>query len=379
MIRIAYLAIAFVACQPPTPLEAEQSIAQSLNSEVGKRGVRHAALRVDAPALDLEFALAIGEARDGQEMTPETPFLSASVGKLFTAAAVLSLSEQGALSLDDPITEWVDEEVLAGLPLAEGASLDEIEVGMLLSHHSGFPDLFSEQGEDGAPSILERMLEEPNRSWSRAEMLDYTREHGAAVGLPGEAFHYADVNYDLLGLVLEAVEGAPWHEVVRAQVIAPIGLEQTWYYNLEDGPDALDPIAGVWVGDVNLVDAPCMSADQAGGGLATTTADLVAFSRALEAGNPVQRALFEHYTEDAIQRGLDYGYGMWALRPKRLTYGTANLPEMVGVSGVTGSFVYYVPASDAVISGTFDQTDMSARAIRFLVADVLSELDALDR
>ena len=70
---------------------------------------------------------------------------------------------------------------------------------------------------------------------------------------------------------------------------------------------------------------------------------------------------------------------MWALRPKRLTYGTANLPEMVGVSGVTGSFVYYVPASDAVISGTFDQTDMSARAIRFLVADVLSELDALDR
>jgi D-alanyl-D-alanine carboxypeptidase len=273
----------------------------------------------------------------------------------------------------------VDEQTLDGLPLAEGASIEDITVVMLLGPRSGLPDLFSEEGEDGAQSILELMLEDPDRAWSRAEMLAYTREHGAPVGLPGEAFHYADVNYDLLGLVLEGVEGAPWHEVVRAQVIDPLGLEQTWYYNLESAPDALEPIAGVWVGDVNLIDTSCLSADQAGGGLATTTADLVSFSRALEAGNPVERAVFEYYTEDAIQRGLDYGYGMWRVRPKRLTYGTANLPEMLGVSGVTGSFVYYVPAADAVVAGTFDQTDMSARAIRFLVADVLAELDALDR
>lgn len=368
---------ALVACQPPTAEQVEQELTDALESEVGRRGVRHAVLQVDAPALGVQLSIASGPAREGEEMTPTTPFLSASIGKLFTAAAVLTLVEEGVLALSDPASDWVDRDTLACLPMEEGVAVEDITVEMLLNHHSGLPDLFSEQGKDGEDAILTHMVDNPDQSWTREEMLAHTCAFGEPVGVPGEAFHYADVNYDLLGLVLEGATGAPWHQVVRDRVIAPAGLEQTWYYNLEPAPDGLGPIASVWVGESNLIDTAALSADQAGGGLATTASDLVHFARSLEAGVPVQRSVFEVYTPDAIQRGLDYGYGMWRVNPQRLSYGTARLPNMVGVSGVTGSFVYVIPEHDAVVSGTFDQSDHSARAIRFLVSDVLANLDAL--
>ena len=85
-------------------------------------------------------------------MLPDTPFLSASVGKLVLAAAVLALIEDQQLAIDDPIGDWIEADVLAGLPVVGGdAAAARITVAQLLSHRSGLPDYFDGQPTRAGP------------------------------------------------------------------------------------------------------------------------------------------------------------------------------------------------------------------------------------
>ena len=164
--------------------------------------------------------------------------------------------------------------------------------------------------------------------------------------------------------------------MVRAALLDPLGLEQTWYHSHE--APLSDAVADAWVGDHSVWGTAALSMDWAGGGLVTTADDLAVFLRGLEAGDPVDLSALEGgWTEDALTRGIDYGYGLWRVDPRgvsRLLRG----PEMIGVSGVTGSFAYLVPEHDAVITGTFDQTDFSEDHIVFLLTRVLPTLDRVE-
>ncbi len=342
--------------------------------------VHGAAMAVDAPGLGVQGHWAAGVADEsGRKMTAQTPFLSASIGKLLVATAVMGLVKEGALSLDDGLTRWVPPDQVAGLPVVGGdAALSHITVAMLLGHRSGLPDYFSGPSADGAPNVFALLVDEPDRTWTRADMLDYTRAHFAPVGGPGERFMYADTNYDLLGMVLEAVTGRAFFEVVRERVIDRYGMDQTWYHAFEPAPAGAVAPADAWVGGVRVTARPSMSADQAGGGLYTTLADLVTLVRALVDGDPVS---FEDFaaprTENAMHRGIDVSLCTWHIRPGGVVFGLGFLPDMVGHSGATGAWAYYVPAHDAVLVGSVNQADWQEQHVAFLLQDVLPTLGRL--
>jgi len=357
---------------PLSPGGAVERLERALARRASRADVHNAALRVDAPSRGVSGSWAVGHAAPGIAMTTDTPFLSASVGKLFTAATALSLAQRGALQLDAPVARYLPPGTLDALPLEGDPNL--ITLRSILAHRSGLPDYFDGKTRDRAPNVRALVVAEPERRWSREALLGYTSAHFAPLGRPGQVFGYADTNYDLLGLVIEAVTGSPWHQAVRREVIDPLGLTATWYHDLEVAPAGVPALASAWIGRHQVTGTAAISVDQAGGGLATTLTDLARFARALDAGHPVPRATFEDFTADAITRGIDYGLGMWRIRPVRLTWGLARLPDMLGVSGVTGSFVYLVPDLGAVVAGTFNQTNLSQGAIRFLVGDVLGTL-----
>ena len=79
------------------------------------------------------------------------------------------------------------------------------------------------------------------------------------------------------------------------------------------------------------------------------------------------------WTEDAMSRGLDYGYGTWRWRPGRVFFLARQLPQLVGVSGSTNSFAYLTAKGD-VITGTLDQADDPSRHVRFILSQVLPVL-----
>ncbi|MFN2252174.1 MAG: serine hydrolase domain-containing protein [Anaerolineae bacterium] len=369
---------------PLTPAEAGLELDSLLRGTVdGNAELHNGVLRVDAPDLGVEGAWAAGVAdeRDGTPMTTATPFLSASIGKLFTAATVLSLADDGLLSLDDPITERLSPDVYSGLPVEGGdAALRDVTVRMLLGQRSGIPDYYDGATTDGAPNVFALLVDEPNREWTPLSLLAYTKAHFKAAGAPGEDFQYSDTNYDLLGLIVEKATGRPFHEVVAERVLVPLALRDTWYHAREDPPrPGLAPYADVWIGDTNVAHEPALSLDWAGGGLATTTADLDALMRGLVDGKPVPlEALEENWTENSLNRGIDYGYGLWRIRPAGVFFLLRGYPVLYGVSGSSGTFVYYVPKYDAVITGAFDQTDYAEGHVRFLL-QVLALLGRVER
>ncbi|MEQ1506044.1 MAG: serine hydrolase domain-containing protein [Myxococcota bacterium] len=374
---------ALAACGHLTATEAMSKLEDAVVDAVDREtaGARSAVLRVDAPSLGVEGVWAAGTATvsNGAAFDADTPFLSASVGKLFTATAVMALADRGELGLDDAVADWVDGEVLDGLPV--DGDVEAITVRQLLSHHSGLPDPFDpseSKTNDGALSLFEQLVEDPDRAWTRDQSLAYLKDHYDPAGAPGDRFQYSDANYDLLGLVLEGATGHPFDQVVVDEVIAPLGLSHTWYHTLAAPPEGLD-YADVWVEDQNLKGAASLTLDGAAGGLATTTGDLGVFIRALVDGAPVDLdALATDWEKGALHGGIDYGYGAWQIRPGGVFFLLGGSPDLVGVSGMTGAYVYYVPEWDAVISGTFNQTDWQSKHVSWLLSQVLPPLGRIE-
>ena len=147
-----------------------------------------------------------------EPMTEDTIFDVASLTKsLATATAVMQLYEQGKVRFDDPVQQYLPDFNTANDP--QRAS---VTVRMLLTHTSGETgdvDLKDPWGLDGA-----------DRSEGIHRALTTPLESG-----PGEVFRYSDINFILLGALIEKVTGEALDVYVQQHVFAPLGMEDTRY------------------------------------------------------------------------------------------------------------------------------------------------------
>ncbi len=161
-----------------------------------------------------EWVEAKGKAciEDGEAMRPEVRFRVGSITKTFTATVVLTLVDEGKLSLDDRVSGYVE-----GIP---GGG--EITVRMLCNNTSG---LFN-YGED--PAFVENLVANPHRKYPPRELVDFAIGKPAYFA-PGQGFHYSNTNFILLGMIIEQVTGASVAEAYEERVIDPLGLEDTYF------------------------------------------------------------------------------------------------------------------------------------------------------
>jgi CubicO group peptidase (beta-lactamase class C family) len=141
------------------------------------------------------------------EVTPQTPFVLGSVSKSITGLAVMQLAERGLLRLDDPVQNLLPWFAMGGPDAAS------IRIVHLLNHTSGIP------AWHGHDSGIERggSLEE------RVRLKHVPRLHGA----PGTRFEYSSLNYDVLGLVIEAVTGRTYQEYVETEIFRPLDMTRS--------------------------------------------------------------------------------------------------------------------------------------------------------
>ena len=153
-----------------------------------------------------------GSPAPAEPMTEDTIFDLASLTKsLATATAVMQLYEQGKVQFDAPVQQYLPDFNTANDPQRA-----KVTVRMLLTHTSGEPgdvDLKDPWGLDGADKSegIHRALTTPLQS------------------LPGEVFRYSDINFILLGALIEKVTGEPEDVYVQQDVFAPLGMEETRY------------------------------------------------------------------------------------------------------------------------------------------------------
>lgn len=138
---------------------------------------------------------------DGTPPGTDTQYRIGSITKTFVAVAVMRLRDEGLLDLNDPLDRH--------LP---GTSAGGATIAQLLSHASGL------QAETDGP-WWERT---PGGDWN-----DLMAGRPALRHRPGRRFHYSNVGFGVLGELAARFRGASWFDVVRAELLEPLGMRRT--------------------------------------------------------------------------------------------------------------------------------------------------------
>ncbi len=354
---------------------------ERLTQEVSSdRKVRHLVLGAAAIDGSWEWSDAVGAANpDGAPMTTDTPWFLASVTKLYIAALVLRLHEQGLIDLGAPVPEYLPDQLKAGLHVRDGVDRTaEITVTHLLAHATGLPDSLVEhrKGERG----LVTEIESGDVAFSFVEAVERVRSvppHFPPSDLTGGRLEvrYSDTNYQLLMVIAEQVSGQPIGELHRRLLFEPLGLSHTWFPG--DRPDEVGRPATSWLGDWPLEDRPM--ALRSIGDLFGTTSDVLAFGRALFCGRVFEdeatgELMHRRFNRFGFPRSvasiaspawpIEYGLGMMRFAPSRAMAMGRSLPPLLGHTGSTASWLWYAPSLGLLLAGTADQAAKAAVPFR---------------
>ncbi|WP_316739391.1 serine hydrolase domain-containing protein [Streptomyces sp. MK7] len=196
---------------------------------------------------------------DGHAPDENTQYRIGSITKTFTAVLVLRLRDEGLLDLVDPLEKH--------LP---GTGAGEATVGDLLAHTGGLAAESPAPWWERTPGTL------------RPELSDVLGEKPLRHPV-GRRFHYSNPGYTVLGALVEKLRGAAWEDVLRREVLEPLGLHRT-----STRPQA--PHAGGWAvhpwADVMLPEpAEDLGRMAPAGQLWSTTGDLARFAVFLAQGD----------------------------------------------------------------------------------------------
>ncbi len=194
----------------PAHAAPEGSLEDFIDSEMPVSGVPGLAYAVVADG-DITTVGARGVVTIGSDkkVTPDTPFVTGSVSKSFTALAVMQLIEAGKVDLDTEVSHYLDG--FSGRPA--GA----ITTRQLLSHTSGFSTLqgnASHPATTGAKDELARGVD---------QLADVT-----PANQPGEKWEYSNANYEILGRLVEVVSGQEYQTYVATNILEPVGMDHSF-------------------------------------------------------------------------------------------------------------------------------------------------------
>ena len=225
----------------------------------------------------------------GPAMPDDAIFRIFSMTKPIVSVAAMMLAEEGRLTIIDPVSAYIPAFVDVKVGVPNGDRLDlapprrPITVQDLLRHTSGLT-----YGFTGASPVqkLTKAAGVRNPDRTTAENVEAI----AALPLmhqPGDAWEYG-VSTDVLGRIVEIVEGARLSDVLRARIFGPLGMTDTAFFTPEAklarraDPFSFDFMTAAGIDPVNATSPP--KYESAGGGLVSTLADYTRFTAMLSQG-----------------------------------------------------------------------------------------------
>jgi CubicO group peptidase (beta-lactamase class C family) len=239
-------------------------------------------------------------------------FDTASITKLFTSVATLQLIDQGQISLETGIIDF--------LGLKNTAISKHVTVYHLLTHTSGIGD----DADEEAGEIYEDLWKtKPN--YSVTETADFLPQfvHKPPNFAPGAGCRYNNCAFILLGLAIEQISGQRYRDYVTENIFRRVGMGDTAFLRLDrvhermaEGADPIkDEDGNVVAWKKNIYGYPPIGSPDAGAYV--TAADLDRFLRAIKAGRLLSPELTRafltpqvHY-RDRDDWTMKYGFGLW--------------------------------------------------------------------
>jgi len=315
-------------------------------------------------------AAGLGQVPPAVAMRPHDRFRAGSVLKTLLATVTLQHVEEGALALDQKLPTLLPASVTARI-----ANAEQISLRMLLNHTSGIP-------EWNSPAFDAQVIADPGRIWTADEFIDIASRLPPSFA-PGTSWSYSNTDYNLLGLVLDRLDGKTWRTQVRERVLDRLAMAHT---SLPEPGDPTVPgdyahgyqdVEGT-VMDLSKVD-PSMAGAAGGHALVTTVQDLGRFLDALLAGQlfarPTTLATMLTMVDAPDVSGLPHRYGL-GLEEYRLPSGVT----VVGHSGSTAGYavmMFRVPSAGDTTLVTFVNTnDLFVNALEVFIPAVNVVTDA---
>jgi D-alanyl-D-alanine carboxypeptidase len=332
-----------------------------LDAQIGRGQVHSviAALQSHDRRLDFVGAAGIANPQTGEVMSPETPFFIASVTKMFTAAIVMGLHEQGKLDLDAPVSTYLPPSLTTGIHVYKGTDYsDRIRVFELLGQTSGIADYEADK-PPGGKSVIDELKTGTDRSIDTSEAVEIVRGLSPRFppGTPGRA-HYSNLNYRLLGAIIESTTGRPMAANFEERICVPLGLERTYLFDCT-APSRDQTPATIYFRGAPANIMKYLSSNVSDGGLVSTAPECMTFLRAFFEGGLFDKALLEQMTRwNRMFFPMRYGYGLMYFQLPRFFWPTP-LPEFVGHVGTTGSFAFTCPSRSMYLVGTVNQVSPS--------------------
>lgn len=240
----------------------------------------------------------LADVETGTKVGGKDRFRVGSVTKTFVATVVLQLVAEGKLDLDAPVSTRLPGVVAGG---------DAITIRQLLNHTSGLYNYTDDE------SFIRAVLQ--GQFFTPRELVDVANSHGP-LSPPGVTYAYANTNYLVAGLVVEAVAGTTLEHEVQQRLIEPLKLRATSFPTFGGAMDR--PYArGYVAAEGELFDATTPyphwpSWLWASGNMVSDASDLATFYQALLGGELLPEDLLTAMKTPAA--GSDYGLGLYAER-----------------------------------------------------------------
>lgn len=312
---------------PPTRDELAAAIDATLqrHADAGRFSGSVLVARGDDVLLRKGYAMADVEA--GIANTDRTQFNICSMGKTFTAAAIMLLVEDGRVDLRAPISTY--------LPDFPAPSGERITVHHLLSHTSGLGNYMAQR----------------NFQQHMAGMVSISQVYALVKreqprSLPGTSFFYSNSGYIVLGRIIEAVSGQSYFDFLREHIFEPLGMSDTEFYLVSGRP------VGVAIGytlegggrlERERYRAPNPYSD---GGVHSTVGDLFLFDHALHQANLLSMTSRDLMFTPNLN---GYGYGLSIKPPEEHVSGRTSIGHTGGLRDRSTVIRHFVDDDTVII------------------------------
>lgn len=226
----------------------------------------------------------------GVPVKPEMVFRLGSMGKQFTAVAILQLVKDGKVRLDDRLAKYVPD-----FPGAEAITVEQ-----LLTHTSGI------RSYNDVPSALVGTRDDK----TPMQLVDGIRNEKPAFA-PGEGWMYSNSGYLFLGIIIEKASGMKYVDYMQTKLFTPLGLKNTFVE--DESRIVVGRVKGYAIGPDNVLRNAGymnMTYPYAAGSIETNVDDLARWNELLLAGKVIDKALVDRaWTESRTKDGNPTGYG----------------------------------------------------------------------
>ena len=255
----------------------------------------------------------------------------ASITKSFVATLMLQLVEEGLVALDDPIADYLPDEIVKRVENADSATIRQ-----MLQMTSG---IYSYTDSD---AFADAVYDNPSYMWTVAETITFVYDEEAYFPA-GEGYEYSNTNFNLAQIIIESVTGETLAQELQANIFDPLGMDSCFletpdkfaqnmvrgYDYDEDYEDVTEINDGIGLGD---------------GGIVCSAQDLAKFPTGLVNG------LLSEDSLDAMFDTVDDGYGgQYGLG---IGYDETDFGTMIWHDGATSGFqssMQYLPDEDLVV------------------------------